>query len=63
MGIFGFFTTAGWSFGPLYGGFFLDRFADSPEIAWMLISSLALMAAMGYIWFGRVIPRELDRHV
>lgn len=63
MGIFGFFTTAGWSFGPLYGGFFLDHFADSPELAWLFISSLALMAALGYVWFRRIIPIELDRHI
>jgi MFS family permease len=53
MGVYGFFVTAGWSFGPLYGGFFLDRFATQPELAWVLISSLAVVAAVGYVWFGR----------
>lgn len=61
MGVFGFFTTAGWSFGPLYGGYFLDRYATSPHVAWLLISSLALLAAAGYVWYGRVLPAEQNR--
>ncbi|MBD3257081.1 MFS transporter, partial [candidate division GN15 bacterium] len=61
MGVFGFFTTAGWSFGPLYGGFFLDYFADNLAVAWMLISSMAAVAMFGFLWFGRRIPDEYNR--
>lgn len=61
MGIFGFFMTAGWSFGPLYGGWFLDHFSDRPEIAWLMISSLAAVAMGGFLLFGRRLPEALNR--
>lgn len=60
MGVFGFFVTAGWSLGPLYGGFFLDHFGDQPGAAWMMISSLALLASLGYIWFGKSLPDKYN---
>lgn len=60
MGVFGFFQTAGWSLGPLYGGFFLDHFGNRPEAAWAMISSLALIASVGYIWFGKVLPDQFN---
>ncbi len=62
MGIRGFCDTAGWSLGPLYGGVFLDYFADRLPVAWMLIASLALVSALGYFWFGRFLPAALNRH-
>jgi len=61
MGIYGFFVTAGWSLGPLYGGLFLDRFESSPALAWLLISSLALVSAFGYVMFGRRLPDQYNR--
>jgi MFS family permease len=61
MGIFGFFTTGGWSLGPLYGGWFLDHFSDRPEIAWLLIASLALVASVGFVLFGRRLPAIYNR--
>ncbi|MBU0983063.1 MAG: MFS transporter [candidate division Zixibacteria bacterium] len=61
MGVYGFFVTLGWSFGPLYGGLFLDRFSHRPAVAWMLISSLALLSGAGYLWFGRRLPDTLNR--
>ena len=61
MGIHGFFVTAGWSLGPLYGGFFLDRFVSSPALAWLMISSLALVSACGYLMFGRRLPNQFNR--
>ncbi len=60
MGVFGFFVTAGWSLGPLYGGFFLDRFQHNFALAWVLIASLALVSAVGYFWFGKILPREYN---
>jgi MFS family permease len=62
MGVFGFFMTAGWSLGPLYGGFFLDHFGDNPAAAWLMISSLALLSGLGYIWYGRVLPDKYNRN-
>jgi len=61
MGVYGFFQSAGWSFGPLYGGFFLDHFVDRPETAWLLIATLALVSALGYYLFGRKLPDEINR--
>jgi len=61
MGIYGFFMVGGWSLGPLYGGWFLDHFSDQPQLAWLLIASLAVVAAVGYLWFGRRLPDTLNR--
>lgn len=61
MGIHGFFAISGWSLGPLYGGFFLDRFVSSPALAWLMISSLALVSACGYVIFGRRLPSQYNR--
>jgi MFS family permease len=56
MGVFGFFLTAGWSFGPVYGGTILDRFAYSPALAWMVIASLAVLSGTGYLVYTRRLP-------
>ena len=60
MGVRGFFETAGWSLGPLYGGLFLDHFGKQPAVAWILISSLALVAGVGYLVYGRILPRHFN---
>jgi MFS family permease len=60
MGVYSFFTTAGWSLGPLYGGWFLDHLEGHTEMAWMLIASLALFAALGFMWFGRRLDEKLN---
>jgi len=60
MGIFGFFVAFGWSFGPLYGGVILDHFGNSPAIAWILISSLALISGIGYLFFTRMLPEKYN---
>lgn len=61
MGIYGFFMVGGWSLGPLYGGWILDHYQDQPQLAWLLIASLALVAVVGYLWFGRRLPDSLNR--
>ncbi len=62
MGIYGFSTAAGWSFGPLYGGIILDHLAhDSPIFAWVTISSVALLSAFGYYFFQRKLDANIDR--
>lgn len=61
MGIRGFFETAGWSLGPMYGGFFLDVYGHQPQIAWLMIASLALVSAAGYFVFGRYLPKPFNR--
>lgn len=61
MGLYGFVTAAGWSFGPLYGGVILDHLAhDSPIAAWITISSFAIVAAIGYYILRRKIGMKLD---
>jgi len=60
MGIHGFFTTAGWSLGPLYGGVFLDGFGDNLMTAWVLIASLAFVSGVGYLLFGRRLPSQYN---
>jgi MFS family permease len=60
MGIRGFCETLGWSLGPMYGGFFLDVLGHQPQFAWVTISSLALVAAIGYFIFGRMLPKHFN---
>ncbi len=60
MGIYGFFVASGWSFGPLYGGIILDHLGNTPTIAWLLISSLALVSMTGYMMFKRKLPKEIN---
>lgn len=60
MGIFGFFVASGWSFGPMYGGFILDHFGHTPLLAWGIISSLALVSGIGYIYLTKILPKELN---
>ena len=61
MGVQGFFVTAGWSLGPLYGGVILDYLGHAPALAWLVISSLALLSGVGYFIFGRYLPEQYNR--
>jgi len=62
MGIYGFVTAAGWSFGPLYGGIILDHMAHgTPFYAWVTISSVALLSAFGYYLFQRKLDEKINR--
>ena len=62
MGVYGFMMASGWSFGPLYGGIILDKLAfNSPLLAWAAISSLAIVAAVGYLMFQRKISDDINR--
>ncbi len=60
MGIHGFMVASGWSFGPLWGGVILDHFKHSWPVAWLLISSMAVISCLGYVWFRKRLPREID---
>ena len=61
MGILGFWISSGWSLGPLYGGVILDAFAGHHRLAWLLIASLALVSAGGYVLFTRRLPDAYNR--
>ena len=60
MGVFGFAVASGWSFGPLYGGAILDLMSHSMSAAWIVISSLAIVAGLGYWAFGRRLPDRFN---
>ena len=53
MGSFGLSQTVGIAVGPLVGGLLLDAFPLNPELVWAPIASIALIAALGYYWWGR----------
>jgi len=61
MGIFGFFVTSGWSLGPLYGGLILDHFSFHHALAWIVISSMALVSGLGYVMFSKKLPDRFNR--
>jgi len=61
MGIYGFFVTAGWSLGPLWGGSLLDLLKHHHAFAWLSIASLALVSTIGYFSFGRNLPAWLNQ--
>jgi MFS family permease len=53
MGILGLCATIGNSFGPLLGGFFLDRFPTRPFFVWGPVAIPAFLAAVGFLfWHG-----------
>jgi MFS family permease len=53
MGILGLCATIGNSFGPLLGGFFLDRFPTRPFYVWGPVAIPAFLAAVGFLfWRG-----------
>jgi len=60
MGIHGFMVASGWSFGPLWGGVILDHFPHNWPMAWVLISSLAVISCVGYLLYGRRLPSEIN---
>jgi len=53
MGSYGLSQTIGIAVGPLVGGLLLDAFPLNPELVWAPIASIALIAALGYYWWGR----------
>lgn len=61
MGIFGFSVASGWSFGPLYGGVILDYLGHTPALAWVMISSLAVLSGAGYLLFTRRLPDRYNQ--
>lgn len=60
MGIRGFCETAGWSLGPLWGGYLLDSFGGNSVMAWFMIASLAVIACGGFWLLGRRLPRQVN---
>jgi MFS family permease len=53
MGLLGLCATIGSSFGPLLGGFLLDKFPNSPPLLWGPIALPVFLAAVGFmLWRG-----------
>ncbi len=59
MGIYGFVVASGWSLGPLFGGMLLDNFAGNPGVAWLLISTLAVLSGIGYLVFRKQFAERI----
>jgi len=53
MGLFGLSQTIGIAVGPLLGGVLIDAFPFNPELIWAPVALIALIAAVGYYWWGR----------
>ena len=53
MGLFGLSQTIGIAVGPLLGGILLDAFPSDLKLVWAPIALIALIAAVGYRWWGR----------
>ena len=54
MGFFGLTESLGWSLGPFLGGVLFDRMADQPVTMWAMISSIGVLAALGFLFtYGR----------
>jgi len=51
MGVLGMCATIGSSFGPLLGGFLLDKFPATPLFVWGPVSLPAFLAAVGFIFW------------
>jgi MFS family permease len=49
MGAHSMANLMGWLMGPMVGGLFLDN-ASSYKLAWTEISSLGIIAAIGFTW-------------
>ncbi len=54
MGFFALSEMIGRSFGPLVGGVLLDTFPTDPPLVWGPIAFVALIAAVGFYWWGMV---------
>jgi len=59
MGVYSFFVASGWSIGPLFGGLVLDWFAASTALAWIVISSMALVSGFGYLRWRRMFTAKV----
>jgi MFS family permease len=63
MGLLGLYATVGSSFGPLLGGFLLDRFPANPLYLWGPLALPAFAAAIGFISWRRYARQEATREV
>jgi MFS family permease len=61
MGIFGLFTSTGWSLGPFVGGILYDAFNTEPYLLWGGVSLFAIVSAIGYFAMRAILSEKMDR--
>jgi MFS family permease len=61
MGIFGLFTSTGWSLGPFVGGVLFDAFKLQPFLLWGGIALFAIFSAIGYFALKAILSEKADR--
>jgi MFS family permease len=61
LGFLGLCGTAGSSFGPLLGGFLLDKFTTRPFYLWGPVALPAFLAAIGFMLWRGYTKTEIDR--
>jgi MFS family permease len=60
MGLFGLFTSTGWSLGPFVGGILYDAFRTEPYLLWGGIALFAIASAIGYLSLRATLSEEQD---
>ena len=63
MGMLGLCGTIGSSFGPLFGGFLLDRFPTEPLYLWAPVAFPAFLAAVCFLLWRGYVKTEVVRYV
>jgi MFS family permease len=61
MGVFGLFSSVGFSLGPFVGGVVMDVSGGSRLIVWGLIGIIGILASAGFILLGNKLPAGVDR--
>ena len=61
MGIFGLFTSTGWSLGPFVGGILYEAFNSEPFLLWGGVAIFAIVSAIGYFSLRAILSEKLDR--
>ncbi|UCF78571.1 MAG: MFS transporter [Candidatus Eiseniibacteriota bacterium] len=61
MGVFGLFSSLGFSIGPFMGGLVMDVSAGNRLIVWGLIGLVGLAASLGFLLLGNRLPAGVDR--
>ena len=61
MGVYGLFSSFGWSMGPLAGGVLMDAFVGTPIILWGGVASFAIAASIGYLALRSRMKESIDR--
>ncbi len=61
MGVFGLFSSVGFSLGPFVGGLVMDMSGGNRLIVWGLIGVIGVVASVAFLMLGRRLPAGVDR--